>query len=213
MNNLSIIIVNYKSWIPLENCLNSLLEQENVNTDIIVVDNNSSDNTLEQYKKMFPSVEWIENKKNYGFSKACNIGESKSKYDLLLFLNPDTILEKNCLEKIFKKNIDYNSKIISIKQIDKKKKNTNAYGYFLSFHTFNGLLRFFYRLIFRKTKKINERQDYFRPDWISGSFIIISKNKFHKIGKWDERFWMYYEDMDLCKRAKENDMEIIMLLD
>lgn len=213
MNNISIIIVNYKSWIPLENCLNSLLKQENVNTDIIVVDNNSSDNTLEQYKKMFPSVEWIENKKNYGFSKACNIGESKSKYDLLLFLNPDTILEKNCLEKIFKKNIDYNSKIISIKQIDKKKKNTNAYGYFLSFHTYNGLLRFFYRLIFRKTKKINERLDYFYPDWISGSFVIISKNKFHIIGKWDERFWMYYEDMDLCKRAKENDMEIIMLND
>ena len=211
MNNISIIIVNYKSWIPLENCLNSLLKQENVNTDIIVVDNNSNDNTLEQYKKMFTSVEWIENKKNYGFSKACNIGESKSKYDLLLFLNPDTILEKNCLEKIFKKNIDYNSKIISIKQIDKKKKNTNAYGYFLSFHTYNGLLRFFYRLIFRKTKKINERLDYFCPDWISGSFVIISKNKFHKIGKWDERFWMYYEDMDLCKRAKENDMEIIML--
>ena len=213
MNNISIIIVNYKSWIPLENCLNSLLKQENVNTDIIVVDNNSSDNTLEQYKKRFPSVEWIENKKNYGFSKACNIGESKSKYDLLLFLNPDTILEKNCLEKIFKKNIDYNSKIISIKQIDKKKKNTNAYGYFLSFHTYNGLLRFFYRLIFRKTKKINERLDYFCPDWISGSFVIISKNKFHIIGKWDERFWMYYEDMDLCKRAKENDMEIIMLND
>ena len=213
MNNISIIIVNYKSWIPLENCLNSLLKQENINTDIIVVDNNSSDNTLEQYKKMFPSVEWIENKKNYGFSKACNIGESKSKYDLLLFLNPDTILEKNCLEKIFKKNIDYNSKIISIKQIDKKKKNTNAYGYFLSFHTYNGLLRFFYRLIFRKTKKINERLDYFYPDWISGSFVIISKNKFHIIGKWDERFWMYYEDMDLCKRAKENDMEIIMLND
>ena len=213
MNNISIIIVNYKSWIPLENCLNSLLKQENINTDIIVVDNNSSDNTLEQYKKRFPSVEWIENKKNYGFSKACNIGESKSKYDLLLFLNPDTILEKNCLEKIFKKNIDYNSKIISIKQIDKKKKNTNAYGYFLSFHTYNGLLRFFYRLIFRKTKKINERLDYFCPDWISGSFVIISKNKFHIIGKWDERFWMYYEDMDLCKRAKENDMEIIMLND
>lgn len=213
MNNISIIIVNYKSWIPLENCLNSLLKQENINTDIIVVDNNSSDNTLEQYKKRFPSVEWIENKKNYGFSKACNIGESKSKYDLLLFLNPDTILEKNCLEKIFKKNIDYNSKIISIKQIDKKKKNTNAYGYFLSFHTYNGLLRFFYRLIFRKTKKINERLDYFYPDWISGSFVIISKNKFHIIGKWDERFWMYYEDMDLCKRAKENDMEIIMLND
>ena len=92
-----------------------------------------------------------------------------------------------------------------------KKKFYNAYGYFLSFHTFNGLLRFFYRLIFRKTKKINERLDYFYPDWISGSFVIISKNKFHKIGKWDERFWMYYEDMDLCKRAKENDMEIIML--
>ena len=61
MNTLSIIIVNYKSWIPLESCLNSLLKQENVSIEIIVVDNNSNDNKLEQYKKMFSSVKLIEN--------------------------------------------------------------------------------------------------------------------------------------------------------
>ena len=64
MNNISIIIVNFKSWKPLEYCLNSLLNQNNVNTDIIVVDNYSNDNTIDLFKKKYRTIKWIENKKN-----------------------------------------------------------------------------------------------------------------------------------------------------
>ena len=85
MNKISIIIVNFKSWKPLKYCLNSLLNQNNVNTDIIVVDNYSNDNTIDLFKKKYRTIKWIENKKNYGFSKACNIGEAQSKFNTLLF--------------------------------------------------------------------------------------------------------------------------------
>ena len=210
-NGISIIIVNYKSWEPLENCLNSLLNQKKIKTEIIVVDNNSNDNKILSFKKMYKSVIWIENDSNYGFSKACNIGELKSKFDLLLFLNPDTILDSNCLYKILNKNLDFNLNVVSIKQLDKKNKNTYAYGEFLSFYTFNGILRFINRIFNKKTKKRLEKLDSFNPDWISGSFVLISKSIFRKVNMWDERFWMYYEDMDLCKKIKKIGVKIIMI--
>ena len=213
MNNISIIIVNFKSWKPLEYCLNSLLNQNNVNTDIIVVDNYSNDNKIDLFKKKYRTIKWIENKKNYGFSKACNIGEVQSKFDTLLFLNPDTNLNSDVLDLIFKKNIDFNTNLVSIKQVDNNNKNTYAYGDFLNLLTFNGTLRYLYRLRNKKTKKRLERYNQFSPDWISGSFIMISKKLFHKIGKWDENFWMYYEDMDLCKRAKNFNNNILMIND
>jgi GT2 family glycosyltransferase len=160
---------------------------------------------------MYKSVIWIENDSNYGFSKACNIGELKSKFDLLLFLNPDTILGPNCLYKILHKNLDFNLNVVSIKQLDKKNKNTYAYGEFLSFYTFNGILRSINRIFNNKTKKRLEKLDSFSPDWISGSFVLISKSIFRKVNMWDERFWMYYEDMDLCKKIKKIGVKIIMI--
>jgi|TARA_B100001094_G_scaffold279538_1_gene289767 GT2 family glycosyltransferase len=213
MNNISIIIVNFKSWKPLELCLNSLINQTNINSEIIVVDNHSNDSKINLFKKKYGSVKWIENDKNYGFSKACNIGEIKSKFDILLFLNPDTILKPDSLENIFNKKIDFNKTLISIKQVNNKNKNTYAYGNFLGFLTFNGILRFLYRQLNKKTKKKLDKLNYFYPDWVSGSFIIISKKIFYEIGKWDERFWMYYEDMDLCKRARNIDKNVLMIND
>ena len=70
MNNISIIIVNFKSWKPLEYCLNSLLNQNNVNTDIIVVDNYSNDNKIDLFKKKYRTIKWIENKKKLRFFKS-----------------------------------------------------------------------------------------------------------------------------------------------
>ena len=86
-------------------------------------------------------------------------------------------------------------------------------GIFLNLYSFNGIARALYRLLRLKSKSQLEKLDQFNPDWISGSFIFISKRLFNIIGKWNENYFMYYEDMDLCKRAKENDMEIIMLND
>ena len=75
---LSIIIVNYKSWIPLEKCIHNINNQIDINPEIIVVDNNSGDDFIHLFKKKFPKVLWIENKSNSGFSKGCNIGAEKA---------------------------------------------------------------------------------------------------------------------------------------
>ena len=208
---LSIIIVNYKSWIPLENCIQSINNQIDFNPEIIVVDNNSNDGFLYSYIEKFPKVLWIENGANIGFSKGCNLGAEKASSKYLLFLNPDTYLPPNCLKNLLSVDLNFESSIIGIKQLNNENKNTHAYGIFLNLYSFNGIARALYRFFMLKNKRKLDKLDQFSPDWISGSFILISKKLFNVIGKWNENYFMYYEDMDLCKKARNMKYDVIML--
>ena len=100
MTNLSIVIVNYKTWPSLSLCLDSIKKQENILINVIVVDNNSGDHQISDFKIRYDWVKWIESSENLGFAKACNLGASKSNSDWILFLNPDTILDKNSLKQL-----------------------------------------------------------------------------------------------------------------
>ncbi len=210
---LSIIIVNYKSWIPLENCIQSINNQVDINPEIIVVDNSSNDGFINSYKKKFTKVLWIENESNSGFSKGCNIGAEKASNRFLLFLNPDTYLPSNCLKNLLSKELNFESSIIGVKQLNNENKNTHAYGIFLNLYSFNGIARALYRFIMLRNKSQLEKLDQFSPDWISGSFFFISRKLFNFIGKWNENYFMYYEDMDLCKKARNMNYDVIMLND
>ena len=137
----SIIIVNYKSWIPLEKCIHSINNQIDINPEVIVVDNNSSDDFIHSFKKKFPKVLWVENKSNSGFSKGCNIGAEKASNKFLLFLNPDTYLPNDCLKNLLNKKLNFENSIIGIKQLNNKNKNTHAYGIFLNLYSLNGIAR------------------------------------------------------------------------
>ncbi len=203
MNDFSIIIVNYKSWVPLTKCLDSILIQNIIMPKILVLDNNSNDDIFNDFKKKYKSVEWIKNDENLGFAKACNKGSKKVKSKWILFLNPDTLIPKNCFEKLTNKVKDSKNEIISIKQLNEKGIDTHAYGMFLNLYSINGIFRFIYRLFSGLSKKENNTKLSFSPDWISGSFMLIKSKDFIKIGGLDEKFWMYYEDMDLCKTAKK----------
>ena len=130
MTTLSIIIVNYKSWEHLGICLESIQNQKKINPEIIVLDNNSNDSKIGNFKSQYKYVKWIENPKNYGFSKACNIGASNATGKWLLFLNPDTKIPNDCLDILLNRVKNINNTIFSIKQLDNKNKNTNAYGIF-----------------------------------------------------------------------------------
>ncbi len=203
MNDLSIIIVNYRSWVPLAKCLDSILNQNKINPKILVLDNNSNDNVFSDFKKKYKSVEWVKNNENLGFAKACNIGSKKVKSKWILFLNPDTLIPENCFENLINKVQGSENEIISIRQLNEKGIDTHAYGIFLNLYSINGVFRFIYRLFYGLSKKANSIKLSFSPDWISGSFMLIKRKDFIKIGGWDENFWMYYEDMDICKRAKK----------
>ena len=134
MTNLSIVIVNYKTWPSLSLCLDSIKKQENILINVIVVDNNSGDHKISDFKIRYDWVKWIESSENLGFAKACNLGASKSNSDWILFLNPDTILDKNSLKPLLnfcEKNLSY--RIIGIKQLNDNFQNTNSFGFFSVF--------------------------------------------------------------------------------
>ena len=211
MPELSIIIVNYKSWSVLEKCIESISSQNISNNEIIIVDNNSDDSLVKEYKIKYNKLKWIINDKNLGFSKACNIGAKAAKYEHFVFLNPDTELGTNCLIQLKSHIINHPNSIISISQLDSYGNKTFPYGKFLSIKTFNGIIRFLFRFLKFESRLRNHKKPLLKPDWVSGSFLSINKKNFNKLGGWDEDYWMYYEDMDLCKRAKNIGMEIVLI--
>ena len=122
-NDISIIIVNYKSWAHLQNCLLSLegIDQDSFSFEVIVVDNHSNDNTLDGFSKEFPAYKFVSNTGNYGFSSGNNFGAQQASGEFLLFLNPDTILKKSAILtmlQLAKENSDYG--IVSCTKLNTK---------------------------------------------------------------------------------------------
>ena len=99
---LSVIIVNFNVKHFLEQCLCSVQKAiEGIQAEIIVVDNNSSDKSLDYLVPRFPAVQFMANKENTGFAKGCNMGLSKVSGKYILFLNPDTIVPEECFKNCF----------------------------------------------------------------------------------------------------------------
>lgn len=208
---LSIIIVNYRSWDHLFNCLKSL---EIINDlEVIVVDNNSADGKIEEFKNRFPKVNFIDAMQNLGFGAACNLGAKHAQSEYLLFLNPDTVANEASLfamKDFLVKNDDF--KIVSCKQTKKIK------GHFLLFpNIFRmfGLLRgievYFSKKKF-ETKSINGVK-FVEPDWVSGSVLMISKTWLKEIGGWSIEFWMYSEDLEICKKSADKNGKMALLIE
>jgi len=215
--DLSVIIVNYRGWNHLSACLDSLRDLSNrISSEVIIVDNNSSDGKLDGFKSDYPGFVFISNEVNGGFANGCNLGGRYANGDFLLFLNPDTVAETGEIEKLFHRAKDHPENYISsCRQIDKGGRESKAYGLFQGFGTITGTGRSLYRLLFKNriNEKAKEGNYFFRPDWVSGSVILISKEVFNSIGRFDEDYWMYFEDMDLCRRARDRGGNIIYFTD
>ena len=215
--DLSVIIVNYRGWDHLSACLNALKDLKNrISSEVIIVDNNSSDGKLDVFKSDYPGFIFIGNEINGGFANGCNLGSRFANGDFLLFLNPDTVAEAGEVEKLLiRAKSNPENYISSCRQIDKRGRESKAYGLFPDFGTLTGPGRSLFRLIFKN--RINEKPEagnnFFYPDWVSGSVMIISKVTFEKIGRFDEDYWMYFEDTDICRRARDNEGKIIYFTD
>lgn len=216
--NISVIIVNYKGWSYLKNCLDSLvvIKSSSFTFEIIVIDNCSNDGQLEIFKSDFKTVNFYKNIDNNGFANACNLGADKAQGAFLLFLNPDTIANEEALTKMLnaaKNNEDIGA--LSCVQINQKGSLHDYKKIFLSLGTLFGFFRIFYR-IFNRTqmdKKFDSSKELVYPDWISGSVVFISRQWFDKIGGWCDDYWMYFEDVDLCKKLSDKGAKIAMLQD
>ena len=206
---LSIIIVNYNVKFFLEHCLLSVLKAcKGLTTEIIVVDNNSTDGSKEYLKPKFPSVKFIWNNNNVGFGKANNSAVFIAQGEYILFLNPDTILPEDCFEKcisFFGKNKDCGA--LGVRMIDgngiflKESKRclpTASAGLFQMI----GLTNVFPNSsMFSKyyAGQLQENENN-KVAVLAGAFMMLSKNAVEITGGFDEAFFMYGEDIDLSYR-------------
>jgi GT2 family glycosyltransferase len=206
--DISIIIVNYRGWKALDECLESIdsISSKTFSFEVIIVDNFSNDGQFPVFKQKYSKFTFIENTGNNGFSNGCNFGAVIAKGNHFLFLNPDTKLTLEALETLLQTAVLHPEiGILSCLQI-----NENNVFYKQN-NLFPALGRFFgiSRAIFRKLNKakleerFNTTTDLFYPDWVTGAVIFISKNWFDKIKGWNEDYWLYFEDVDLCKKVTD----------
>ena len=209
---LSVIIVNYNVKHFLEQCLFSVQKAcLNIDAEIIVADNNSTDGSRALLEPAFAGVKFLWNSNNAGFAKANNQALAEAKGEFILFLNPDTILPEdsieNCLQ-FFKSNKMAGA--VGIRMID-------GTGKFLkeSKRAFPSPLTSLYKLagltmLFPRSKRfakyhlghLSENENH-EVDVLAGAFMMIPKKVLDEIGNFDEMFFMYGEDVDLSFRIQK----------
>jgi len=179
--------------------------------EIIVIDNNSSDNSMAALQPLFPSVMFVSNKENVGFAKACNQGIKLAKGKHVLFLNPDTIVPEDCFSKclsFFETHPDAGA--VGIKMLDGGggflKESKRAFpSPVTSLYKLFGLAKLFPR---SKTFSryhlghLDENSDH-EVDVLAGAFMMVKKDVLDKTGGFDEVFFMYGEDVDLSYRIQK----------
>ncbi len=212
---LSIIIVNYNGMKFLEDCLNSIKHLVSVPHEVIIVDNASTDKSCEYLERTFPETTLIKNEKNLGFSAGNNIGVKKALGEYVLLLNNDTLLRTD-----LKVAID----------IFAKNEKLGVLGGRLFYG--NGSLQFSLgyehtpsRIIFSWLglgsfskapeifKQVETNPKFYEGyqsgvDWVSGAFFFTRKSLWEELGGFDEKYFMYVEEVDFCKRVELNGNEV-----
>ena len=209
---LSVIIVNFNVKYFLEQCLLSVRKSAaHLNLEIIVVDNHSKDGSLNYLQPKFPGVKFIASETNIGFAKACNRGLKCSDGELVLFLNPDTILPEDCFSKcidFFENHSDCGA--LGVKMVD-------GSGNFLkeSKRSFPSPLTSLFKLfglsaLFPKSKIFGRyhlghlgKDTNHEVDVLAGAFMMVRKKVLDEVGAFDETFFMYGEDVDLSYRIQK----------
>ena len=201
---LSIIILNYNVRYFLEQCVSSVQKAiQNIDAEIIVIDNNSSDDSCEMMKKMFPNVKLIENKENSGFPKGNNIGVAAAKGEYLCILNPDTVVA----EATFTKSLAFAEKqqnlgIVGVKLIDGRgqflpESKRGIPTPFVAFTKVAGLYKVAPKL-FGKYYASHLTQDQTgKVDILVGAFMLLKRETYLEVGGFDENCFMYSDDIDL----------------
>ena len=210
---ISIIIVNYNVKYFLEQCLCSVKKATgNIEAEVFVVDNNSTDESISYLQPRFPFVNFIYNQENLGFAKANNRVLQSCKGDYILYLNPDTIVPEDCFEKcieFFNRTNDCGA--VGVKMID-------GSGTFLpeskrgfpspiaSFFKLTGLAELFPRSSFFNQYSLgylNPFQNH-KVDVLAGAFLMARSKIIHSIKGFDEAFFMYGEDIDMSFRIQQS---------
>lgn len=193
----SIIILNYNAGELLTNCIQSIIESTYSNYEIILVDNNSTDQSHLNCKTKFKQIKLIENKKNYGYCEGNNIGIRQAVGEFIIILNPDTVVDKNWLNFLIQAYDEMGEGLYQPKILSLYEKNIlQSTGNFIQ------LFGFGYARDKGKTNS-DERNVIEKVGFASGTCLFTSKLVLDKIGLLDPFIFLYLDDLDLGWRAKQ----------
>ncbi len=209
--DVSICIVNWNTKDLVQKCIKSIREKTSGLTyEIIIVDNNSLDESVQIIKSDYPECLIVESKKNLGFAKGNNEAVKKASGKYILYLNPDTELITNAIFGMFlflEKNADFGAVGCKLVTSDGRIQFTCARTFPTPFNQFSFLAmlnRLFPQSKHLSTVEMNywDHADNREIDCLSGACIMARKDIIDALNGFDENFFMYAEDVDLCYRIR-----------
>ena len=205
MNMVSIIIPNYNGGDLLYNCIDSIYKNISIKDfEIIVVDNGSTDNSINRVKSNFQNVEIISSNSNLGYSGGCNLGATHASGKYLLFLNNDTEHSNEWIEKLVH-FLDSNSKIAAVQPKILNIHNKKLFDYAGGAGGFIDKFCFPFvqgRIFHTLEEDHNQYNNPSRIFWASGAAFMIRSNIFKTLEGFDKVYFAYMEEIDLCWRAQ-----------
>jgi len=211
--DLSVIIVSFNTEGLLGGCINSILKnKEGIKTEIIVVDNASTDNSRQDLKKLAgqKAITLIENKKNVGFARAVNQGIKASSGKFVLLFNSDAILKRYALERLIEFSQKKNNQVVIGVQLLNVDGSVQPSCYW--FPSFWGAFEEFWLGRKGRFQKFAPRGK--KPvvvDAVIGAAFFLSRKVIDKVGLLDGKFFLYFEDLDYCQRVKKAGMAVYYL--
>ncbi len=218
--DVSICIVNWNTKELLQKCIKSINEKTHGLTyEIIIVDNNSSDDSVLMLKRDHPECLLIESKKNLGFAKGNNEAAKKASGKYILYLNPDTELRTNAIYGMFlflEKNADFGAVGCTLVTSDEQIQFTCARAFPTPFNQFSFLAmlnRLFPRSRYFSASDMNywDHADSREIECLSGACMLARKHIIDTQNGFDENIFMYAEDVDLCYRIRKEGWKIYYL--
>ncbi|MDA1169100.1 MAG: glycosyltransferase family 2 protein [bacterium] len=209
---LSIVIVNYRMWQLTRALVESLLKDTLPRgTEIIVVDNNSGDDSVYLLRSDFPEITVIENKTNLGLAAGVNTALKVAKGTYYLVLNPDMIQLPGATQKL----VDFMDKNTNVGTAGGKLISPNGKLQYSCYRFYTTMTIMYRRTFLGKTKRGKAEIKSFLMkdfdhvsekdvDWLMGACLIVRKKAYEEVGGMDERFFLYFEDVDWCRRFWEH---------
>jgi len=213
--DLSILIVSYNTQALLRESLESIYASENGRPfEVLVVDNHSKDGSTEMVRTEFPKVRLIENDRNLGFARGVNQGILDSTGRFILMLNSDTKLPASGVEPLLDfaetQYREQRAGIVGVKLLNTDGSLQYSKGRFPTIpRTISDAFR-------PKQLRKYSFEDYEEPgetDWVTGACILVHRDLLEDVGNFDENFFLYYEDVDLCWRARQKGWKILFFPD
>lgn len=221
MTKLSVIIVLYNEYELVKKTIFSIYQNEINNMEVILVDNTPDNKGYKVLLKEFRQIKYFHNSVNSGFAGGVNFGLKKAKGEYILILTPDMYI----LEQTIKKTIGYieknkdiglvGSRLYSSPEKQERSANYSYPNLFTPLYYYNVPL---HKLIHRFSQEyspnhfpVSDHRKILNTKWINGQYMLARKTALEEIGGFDERFFLYFEDVDLCKRLVEDGWKVVYL--